>query len=142
MKKFLDAIRPSADARCAYCIQVLYRPPKKEVEMDEKQIAVWVHLSAFAGLIIPFGNIIAPLIIWLVNKDKSAYANEQGKEALNFQITMGILFIISLILMVIVIGALLAIAVGIFDVVMIVIAAVKVSKGEEFKYPISFRLIK
>jgi len=110
--------------------------------VDEKQLAMWTHLSAFAGFIIPFGNIIAPLVIWLTNKEKSSFVDTQGKEALNFQITVTIAFVISMILTLIVIGVLLAIAVGIFNVVMIIIAAVKVSKGEEFKYPLCIRFIK
>jgi len=110
--------------------------------VDEKQMAMWIHLSAFAGFIIPFGNIIAPLIIWLTNKEKSAYVDTQGKEALNFQITIAIAFVVSMILTLIVIGIFLAIAVALFNVIMIIIAAIKVSKGEEFKYPFCIRFIK
>ena len=110
--------------------------------MNEKQIAMGMHLSALAGFIIPFGNIIAPLILWLMNKEKSPYLDSQGKEALNFQITVTILFLPCLILMFIFIGILFAVALGIFNLAMIIIATIKISNGEDFKYPFSFRLIK
>ena len=109
---------------------------------QEKTLSMLCHLGALAGIVIPFGNIIVPLVIWLIKKDESALINQNGKEALNFQITLSIAAFVSMLLMVIVIGFLLLFAVGIYGIVMVIIAGVKVNKGEEFKYPVCLRLIK
>lgn len=109
---------------------------------DEKQMAMFCHLAAFAGLIIPFGSIVGPLVIWLTKKDQSTYIDYHGKEAVNFQITMAIAFFISIILMFIFIGFLLVIGLAIFELVVIIIAAIKASEGVEYQYPFNFRFIK
>lgn len=102
---------------------------------DERMWATFAHLGIVAGLVIPLGSILAPLIIWLVQKDKSGFIDEHAKEALNFQITMLIAFIISGILMLVIIGFFLIIAVAIIDLVYSIIAATKANNGEPYKYP-------
>jgi len=100
------------------------------------------HLIAFAGFVIPFGNIIGPLVIWLIKKDQYEFVDDQGKESLNFQISMTIYFIISAILTVILIGIVLLIALAIFDIVVLIIATIKANGGEKYRYPLTIRLIK
>jgi len=107
---------------------------------EEKQWAMIAHLSALAGFIIPFGNIIGPLIVWQVKKDMP-FVDEQGKEALNFQITVSLAAIVCFILMFIVIGALLLPVLGIAAIVFTVIAAIKANGGEHYRYPVSWRLV-
>jgi len=60
----------------------------------ENTNAFLIHISAFAGLIFPFGNIITPLIAWQTLKDRSEYLDEQGKEAVNFNISYSLYFFI------------------------------------------------
>ena len=108
---------------------------------DERMWGMFCHLSAFAGYIIPFGSIIGPLIIWSLKKDEFTFVNEQGKEALNFQISMTIYFIISLFLIIIVIGIAMLVALGIFQLIMIVIASIKANNGETFRYPFAIRFL-
>ena len=70
-------------------------------KMNEKQERTWAmlcHLGAFAGLIFPFANIFAPLVIWLIKKDESLFVEDQGKESLNFQISMTIYCVVAAIL--------------------------------------------
>ena len=113
--------------------------------MDQNQERTWAafcHLSALAGFVIPLGNILGPLVIWLIKKKESALVDKEAKKSINFQISVTIYLIISLILIVAFIGALLAPAVGIFSLVMIIMASVKASKGEEFKYPLAIPFIK
>jgi len=117
-------------------------PIENSPSPDEKQMAMFCHLAAFAGLIIPFGIIIGPLVIWLMKKDTSAYIDYHGKEALNFQITMAIAFFISFILMFVVIGFFLVTGLAIFELVVIIIAAIKASEGVGYQYPFNFRFIK
>jgi len=113
-----------------------------ELTADEKQMAMFCHLSAFAGLIIPFGTIIGPLIIWLMKKDQSEYIDYHGKEVLNFQITMAIAFAISFVLMFILIGFFLLIGLAIFELIVIIIGAIKANDGLRYQYPFSIKFIK
>jgi uncharacterized protein len=100
------------------------------------------HLSALAGYVIPFGSIIGPLVVWLIKKDEMPFVNSQGKEALNFQITMAIAALISIVLVFVVIGIFLLWAVAILDLIFIIIAAIQASKGVDYRYPFALRLIK
>ena len=111
-------------------------PPK-----EERNLGMACHLLALAGLVLPLGNIIGPLIMWLVKREVSAFVNEQGKEALNFNITIAIAGFVSFLLTFVVIGVLLLPAVFIFWIVMTIIAAVKSSGGEHYRYPLTLRLI-
>ena len=114
-------------------------------EVPSKEECTWgmlCHLTAFSGFLIPFGNVIGPLIIWLIKKDQMPFVDDQGKESLNFQITMLIAYIISGILMLVLIGFLLIVVVGIFDIVMLIIASIKASEGVQYRYPYTIRLIK
>jgi uncharacterized Tic20 family protein len=121
-------------------------PPQPQVpppagSSDERMWAMFAHLSALAGFIIPFGSILGPLIIWQIKKNEYPLVDDQGKEALNFQITMAIAFIACLILMIVLIGIILIWIVGLFDLVMIVIAAIKANNGERYRYPFTLRLV-
>jgi uncharacterized Tic20 family protein len=115
------------------------------VAMEEKDARTWAmfcHIGAFAGYIIPFGNIIAPLIIWLIKKAESPLVDDQGKESLNFQISVTIYAFIALLLTLILIGYILFPALVVFDLVMVIVAAVKVNEGEKYRYPLCIRFIK
>ena len=108
---------------------------------DEKMWAMLCHLSALAGFIIPFGNIIAPLIIWILKKEEFPLVDDQGKEALNFQISMTIYFIVGAILILVAIGIVILPILGIFALIMIVIASIKANDGEKYRYPFTIRLV-
>ncbi|MCB9289420.1 MAG: DUF4870 domain-containing protein [Lewinellaceae bacterium] len=103
--------------------------------------STFAHLGFLAGLVIPFGNIVAPLVIWLVYKDRSSYIDFHGKEALNFQITMTIALIGSAFLILLFIGIFLVIGAVILSLVLSIIAATKANNGEYYRYPFSIRFI-
>ena len=109
---------------------------------EEKQWALFAHLSALIGYIIPFGSIIGPLIIWQVKKNEMPFVDDQGKEALNFQITMAIAAIICIVLMLVLIGFLLIWIVGAVDLIFIVVAAISANNGQAYRYPFNLRLVK
>lgn len=115
-------------------------------KVDEKEARNWGMFCHLAGLLcwvgVPFGNILGPLIIWLVKKDEIPMVDEHGKESLNFQISATIYFIGAFILCFLLIGIPMLIAVIIGHVVLVIIAAVKVSNGEEYRYPFTIRFIK
>ncbi len=100
---------------------------------DEKTMAILSHIFCLVA------GFLAPLIIYLIKKDESAYVKEHAKESLNFQITM---FIIYCVLLITVIGILLIWAVAIIDLILVVVATIKASENKMYKYPINFRLIK
>ncbi|VAX01542.1 hypothetical protein MNBD_GAMMA22-1993 [hydrothermal vent metagenome] len=114
-----------------------------ETNSEHRNWAMACHLSTFAMyLMIPFANMLGPLIIWLIKKDEMPFVNDQGKEVLNFQITMTLAGFICFILSFVVIGFFLFIILGIFVFVITIIAAIKTNNGEYYRYPINLRLIK
>ena len=58
------------------------------LDNHQKNIATFIHLSTFSRFIIPFGNFIGPIILWVANKDKSEFVDDHGKQAINFQISV------------------------------------------------------
>ncbi len=121
-------------------------PPPNQ---DERTWGMLCHLSALAGLVFPFGNIVGPLVVWLVKKDEMPFIDDQGKEALNFQISLMIyLFVgsaIAGILVIVVIGIVLLfmviLGVPIFGIVMSIIAALRANQGEAYRYPMCIRFL-
>ena len=105
-------------------------------------MGMFAHLSALAGYIIPFGNIIGPLIIMVMKKGQSAFVEDQARESLNFQITVMIAVIISVALMFCVIGFFILPVLGIVNIVFIIIAAIKANGGEPYRYPMTIRFVK
>ncbi len=143
---------------------------------NENTNAFLIHISAFAGFLFPFGSIITPLIAWQTLKNRSRFLDEQGKEAVNFNISYSLyMFIASLIIVpffirsifdisrhshyrndwdfwdfdfgfgnlfgVIGLGSLVSI-IGLIYLALIIIAAIKANKGEDYRYPFTIKFIK
>jgi uncharacterized Tic20 family protein len=113
-----------------------------EQNKDARMWGMLAHLSALAGVAIPFGSLIGPIVVWQIKKNEFPFADEQGKEAVNFQITAFIALVVSFMLMFVLIGFLLLTIVLIADLVFTIIAAVKANNGEHYRYPVSIRFIK
>ena len=109
---------------------------------DERTWAMLSHFSALCMFIFPFGNILAPLIIWLIKKEEMSFVEDQAKEVLNFQISMTIYLIGSLILIIILIGIPVLIGLVIFNVIITIIAGIQANDGKCYRYPLNLRLIK
>jgi hypothetical protein len=107
----------------------------------ERNWAMFCHLAAFAGFFFPFGSIIGPLICWLSRRDESTWVNENGKASLNFQLSVLLYTVLALPLCIILIGIPIVILLGTLKIVCIIIASVRASKGEEFKYPLAIPFI-
>jgi uncharacterized Tic20 family protein len=100
------------------------------------------HITALIGYFaIPFGNVIAPLIIYLMKKDESPFVAEQSRESLNFKISLSSYKLISGVLVLVRIGFLLLAAGWVAGVILTIIAAVKAANGEAYRYPLTIRLI-
>ena len=109
-----------------------------DVSQDDKTMAMIGHLS---GIVAGF---IGPLIIWLINKDKTdkAWLNDQAKEALNFQITMIIGWLIAGVLTMVLIGMLLVPVLFLANIILCIMAGMKANEGVSYRYPFALRLIK
>ena len=115
--------------------------PPAAGDKDQRMWAMLCHLSALAGFIIPLGNVIGPLVIWMLKKDDYPIVGGQGKESLNFQISMTIYIIVSLVLIIVLIGIALLILLGIFELIVIIIASIKANEGVKYRYPLTIRFI-
>jgi uncharacterized Tic20 family protein len=113
-------------------------PSSKEV----RQWAMLCHFAAFFGLMFPFGGLLGPLILWQVKKDMDPFIDDQGKEALNFQITVTIAWLVCFVLGFVVVGFVLMTVLVIGAVVLTIIAGIKANKGVAYRYPLTWRLIK
>lgn len=109
---------------------------------DEMMWATLAHAGTFAGLIVPFGNIIAPLAIYLIKREESAYIAEHAKESLNFQISLMIYMIISAILILVFIGIIALAVLSILWIIFAIQASIAAHKGESYRYPMTIRFIK
>lgn len=90
----------------------------RETNKDACKWAMLCHIAGLAGYVIPVvGNIVGPLVLWQLKKDEHPFVNEQGKEAVNFQISMAIYALVSVALFALCIGPFLLAAVGIVDLV-------------------------
>jgi len=108
---------------------------------SERDWAMFCHLSAFIGYFFPFGGIIGPLICWTSRRSESAWVDKNGKSSMNFQLSMLLYIILAIPLCFILIGIPIVIFLAIFRLVCIVIASIKASQGEVFKYPLSIPFI-
>ncbi len=121
---------------------------------EERQWAMFAHLSALIGALLTgafgggWGCFIGPLVIWLIKKDTMPFVNDQGKEALNFNITVAIAFVALALLSIMTLGIGLIIAIplwiiiGVAWFVFTIIAAIKANEGVYYRYPFTLRLIK
>ncbi|HNR67017.1 MAG TPA: DUF4870 domain-containing protein [bacterium] len=113
--------------------------------VDNKNERTWsmlCHISAFAGFVFPFGNIIAPLVIWMIKKDELPQVGEHGKEVVNFQISLAIYILIAALLSIALIGIPILIALFVFGVIVTIIGAMKANEGVFYRYPMSIRFVK
>ena len=111
-------------------------------EDEARKWAMFAHIGTFSSMFVPLGNIIAPIVIWQMKKNESPFVVEQAKESLNFQITLMIYSIISILLCFIIIGFFLIFALVIFGMIIVIVAGVKANDGEDYRYPMALRLIK
>lgn len=113
-----------------------------ELNRDARNWAMLCHLSGFAlYLLPPYGQIAAPLLIWLLKREASAFIDEQGREAVNFQISITLYFFLSGLLIVVLVGFPLMLLLMMSHAILMVIAAIRASEGADYRYPFTIRLI-
>jgi uncharacterized protein len=117
--------------------------PTQSDPATEKQYAIFSHLMPLAGsLLAGFGMLLAPLIWWVLMKDKSPAVAQHGKEVLNVVISFAIYYAACIPLMIVLIGFPLAVALAITQLVLLIIGTIKASEGSLYKYPLILRLVK
>jgi uncharacterized Tic20 family protein len=116
--------------------------PVSTPDKEARQWAMFCHFAAFLGMIFPFGNLLGPLIVWQLKKETSSFVDDQGKEALNFQITVALAMLVCFLLMFVFIGIILIWVVGVAALVLTIIAGIKANEGKAYRYPFCWRLVK
>ncbi len=108
-----------------------------------RQWAMFCHYSAFFWFLVPMiGNVLGPLIVWQLKKDLDPFVDEQGKEALNFQITFSILLMICGLLAWVLIGFPLMALISAVALVLVVIAGIRANEGKPYRYPFCWRFVR
>jgi hypothetical protein len=120
--------------------------PMDADEREGEQDRMWAMLSHMTALCvlagIPFGNILAPLFIWIWKRRSSRFVDANGKESLNFQITMTLYGILCFILCFVLIGFLFLVVLAVADLVLVVMASLQADKGAIYRYPFTLRFIR
>jgi uncharacterized protein len=124
-------------------------PPPGSPESQARTWNMLCHLSALAAFVIPFGNILGPLIVWQIKKNEFPSVDLHGKAALNFQLTVTITAFVGMaaafVLSFVCVGYLLfplVFLIVLAGLVFAIIAAIKVNNGEDYEYPWSLELVK
>jgi uncharacterized protein len=117
-----------------------------ETSTSSRDVRTWnvlCHATALAGFFVPWaGHILGPLIVWLAKRNDSTEIDENGKESLNFQISMLIYNVIAGVLCLVLIGFVILAILHILNLVLVIVASIQTSEGKFYRYPITIRLIK
>jgi uncharacterized protein len=116
-------------------------PPEGAVTGDERTWGMLAHLSALLGMIVPFGNVIAPFLIWRARRDQSAFVGEHAKEALNFNLSVLLGVAACYVLTWLLIGLLLLAVLLVAWFILTLRAAIRASEGHSYRYPFAFRFV-
>lgn len=117
-------------------------PDFRPWDMELSTYCMLMHLSQFAGIIIPFGGIALPIVMWATNKDKSPTVDQHGKNILNWMISFYIYASISAILILLLVGIFTLIALCFMTIIFAIIGAVKANNKEFYSYPLSISFFK
>jgi uncharacterized Tic20 family protein len=103
---------------------------------DEKNLALIMHVLSLVGF-----SLIGPLIVWLIKKDESAFINIQGRELLNFQLSILLYAVICIPLCFILIGIPMLFVVGIASLILTIIGLIRATEGKIYRYPLTIRML-
>ncbi len=109
--------------------------------VQERQWAMFAHLSALTGYVFPLGSILGPLLVWQLKKHEFEAVADQGKEALNFQLTMLLLMLPFIPLVFVSIGFVLIVGLAVLDLIFTIVDGMAANDGKRYRYPVNFRFI-
>lgn len=112
-----------------------------DVSEDERTWAIIAHAMGFVGLAIPLGNIFAPLLVWAIKKDEGRFVDENGKQAINFQITWTVLLLVAALSIFVGLGLVLFPLIGLAWLILTGLAVVRASNNEVYDYPLTVDII-
>jgi hypothetical protein len=115
-------------------------PPTGElgaISKDERTLAMLCHLLSFSFVVIPLGNILGPLVLWLVKKDEMAFVDRHGRAVLNFQITYTIVVLVAVLLVFVGVGICILAALPVLHLITGIIGAVRAQDGRPYTYPMA-----
>jgi uncharacterized Tic20 family protein len=118
------------------------RPPMGLQTHEERQMGMFMHLSQLANIIVPPVGIIAPIVLWQMNKDKMPALDAHGKMIVNWLISSLIYAVVSGVLVLLIVGIFGLIALGILSVVFPIIGGIKANNGEHWEYPLTIKFLK
>jgi uncharacterized Tic20 family protein len=116
--------------------------PQAMASLEERRWAMACHLIALVGYVIPFGHIFGPLIIWILKREGRPLVDDQGKESLNFQISVTLYAIGAAFLILLLVGIALLVLLGLFHLILVVIATIRANEGVRFRYPLTLRFVR
>lgn len=115
--------------------------PANDTNARANTWAMFLHLSLMAGVLVPMGGMIVPIILWQLKKDEWPIIDQHGRNAVNWIITFVILAAISFLLVFVLIGIPMLWLLGLANVVFAIVAAVKAKDGVVWKYPLAVKFI-
>ncbi len=113
--------------------------------LSEHQARDWAlacHLSAYAGLVVPFGGLVAPIVIWAVGRERHPMIERHGREVVNFRISLYLYYFVALILCLVLIGFVILPFLVLADLILPALGAIKASNGQDMHYPLTIRFLK
>jgi uncharacterized protein len=116
--------------------------PSELMGLSVKDYVVLMHLSQYAGFLIPLGGMIVPIVLWSIGKEVSADVDENGREIINWLISSTIYVVVSIILICLAVGIPLLIALVIMGLILPLVAALAFTRGETYRYPFTIKFIK
>ena len=132
------ATKPGADEPSAGATADV---PSPDVSDDERTWGVLAHAGGFAGLAVPFGNVLAPLVVWLAKKDESRFVDENGKRALNFQLTWSVVLLVTALSVLVGVGVVLFPLAILAWLILTVVGTVRASEDEVYDYPLTLDFV-
>lgn len=118
------------------------RNTRKPWGVEIKTYCALMHLSQFAGFLVPGAGLILPIVMWATNKDEYPEVNRHGKNILNWMLSFAIYFTLTFLLSFIIIGFIIFPVLILLDVIFVVLAAVKAGDGQYWRYPLSITFFK
>lgn len=111
------------------------------VPQPDRQYAMLIHLSGFLGYLLGPLAIVVTLALWLARKDESPFINDHGREAMNYSLSIWLYAAMATMLTIVAIGCFILPALIVFDIIVVIMAAVAASGGQYYRYPITIRFI-
>ena len=112
------------------------------MDKDDRTWGMLLHFSVFAGCILPFAGLHAPILIWQLKKENSPVMDAHGKNVVNFLISMFLYGLVGGLLCFVLIGIPLVVVLALVGIVFPIIAGVKANNGEVWKYPLMLEIVK